>query len=139
MIPIMISYMKLIVEFLTELVCLIITATFSDSIEVVMNYIALGVISELDEVYYRTIKSPLKDQLEESNFEMPISNFDGEKFYKGLSFFSKSLLSLTGFINYIYEVFYFHFFPMFIYLFILQVYGKGDSKVKVEEWLKNQN
>ena len=59
--PIIICYMKLTVEFITELICLIITATYNDSIEVVMNYIALGVISELDEVYYRTIKSPLKD------------------------------------------------------------------------------
>jgi hypothetical protein len=29
--------------------------------EVVFNYIALGVISELDEVYYASVRSPLKE------------------------------------------------------------------------------
>ena len=134
LIPIIISYMKLIVEFSTEVICLIITSTFNDSIEVVMNYIALGVISELDEVYYRTIRSPIKDQLEDRNYELPITNHEGDCFHKGLGFFSKLLLSLTGLIEYIYQVFYFHFFPMLIYLFILQVYGKGDTEVKIELW-----
>jgi hypothetical protein len=30
-----------------------------------MNYVALASISELDEIYYNTIKSPLKDELED--------------------------------------------------------------------------
>ena len=60
-IVILISYMKLTVEFATELICLMLTSTYPNSIEVVMNYIALAVISELDEVYYNSIKSPLKD------------------------------------------------------------------------------
>ena len=139
LIPIIISYMKLIVEFSTELICLIITSTYNNSIEVVMNYIALGVISELDEVYYRTIRAPIKDQLEDRNFELPISNHEGGIFHKGLGPCSKLLLSLTGLIEYMYQVFYFHFFPMTIYLFILQVYGQGDSTVKIKEWKENHN
>ena len=111
--------MKLIVEFTTELICLIITSTYNNSIEVVMNYIALGVISELDEVYYRTIRAPIKDQLEDRDFELPISNHAEGSFLKGLGPCSKFLLSITGLIEYIYQVFYFHFFPMTIYLFIL--------------------
>ena len=111
--------MKLIVEFSTELICLIITSTYNNSIEVVMNYIALGVISELDEVYYRTIRAPIKDQMEDRNFELPITNHGGGIFHKGLGLCSKLLLCVTGLIEYLYQVFYFHFFPMTIYLFIL--------------------
>jgi hypothetical protein len=134
LIPILISYMKLLIEISTEIICLIITATYNNSIEVVMNYIALAVISELDEVYYRTIKSPLKDQLEERNFQLPISNIKGETFNSGLRMGPKILLSFTDFIQFVYEVFYFHFFPMTIYLFIYMVYGEGDSVIKIDKW-----
>lgn len=53
--------MKLFVEFGTEIISLSITSVFDDAQEVVMNYIALGVISELDEVYYSTVKSSLRE------------------------------------------------------------------------------
>ena len=40
--------------------------------DVIMNYVALASIGELDEIYYGTINSPLKDELEERDFEIPI-------------------------------------------------------------------
>ena len=60
-ITIIICFMKLFVECGTELVSLAITATYTDSLDIVMNYIALSVISELDEVYFKSLSSPLKD------------------------------------------------------------------------------
>jgi hypothetical protein len=53
--------MKMLVEVGTELISLAITATFTNSLDIIMNYIALSCISELDEVYYRSLSSPLKD------------------------------------------------------------------------------
>jgi hypothetical protein len=59
--PYIICLMKLIIEFLTEIICLSITATFNSPVDVLMNYIALGCISGLDELFYATIRSPLKE------------------------------------------------------------------------------
>lgn len=56
-----ICFMKVFVEFSVELINLAMTAIQPNSLEVVMNYVALASISELDEIYYHSIKSPLKD------------------------------------------------------------------------------
>ena len=52
---------KLCVELFTESVSLALIAACDDCSSVVMNYIALGVISKIDEVYYDAIKNPLKE------------------------------------------------------------------------------
>lgn len=57
--------MKIYVEFSVELINLALTALQRSPQDVVMNYVALASISELDEIYYHTIKSPLKDELED--------------------------------------------------------------------------
>ena len=66
--------MKIFVEFSVELINLALTALQGDVLEVILNYIALASISELDEMYYNSIKSPLKDQMEDKDFELPIVN-----------------------------------------------------------------
>lgn len=80
-----------------------------DPKEVVFNYIALGVISELDEVYYASVRSPLKEQLEEMDFELPIENFEKVNIKKDLACFNRFLLSMVFYIQMFYEIFYFHF------------------------------
>jgi hypothetical protein len=76
--------MKLMVEFGTELISLAITATYTSSLDIVMNYIALSCISELDEVYFTSISSPLKDQLEDMDYKLPIRNQAKISLEKGL-------------------------------------------------------
>jgi hypothetical protein len=49
-----------------------------------MNYVALASISELDEIYYKTIRSPLKDEMEERNFALSIKNKNNVKLTHGL-------------------------------------------------------
>lgn len=71
-IPTLICFMKLIVEILTEIVCLACTANQPRSIDVVCNYVALACIADLDEVYYKTIREPLKEQLEDIEYQVPI-------------------------------------------------------------------
>jgi len=44
-IPVIICYMKLTVELTLEIVCLLITASYTDVPDIVMNYIAIGCIS----------------------------------------------------------------------------------------------
>jgi hypothetical protein len=73
-IAILICFMKIFVEFTVELVNLALTSRLNSPHEVVMNYVALASISELDEIYFGIIKSPLKDELEERNFELDIQN-----------------------------------------------------------------
>jgi len=38
-----------------------------------MDFVALGVISDLDERYFDTLRDPLKDKLEEDGFKLPIT------------------------------------------------------------------
>lgn len=64
-IPLVICFFKFIVELGTEFVSLALIAACADCSDVVMNYIALGVIAELDQVYYAAIKSSLKEQFEQ--------------------------------------------------------------------------
>ena len=58
--PIAICYMKLLVEIGTEFVSMSLTANYNHSLDVVFNFIALGFISDLDEIYYGSIKTALK-------------------------------------------------------------------------------
>ena len=75
-IPLVICMYKFGVEVFTEFTSLALTATCMDTKDVVMNYIALGVISELDQVYFLAIRNPLKDQFMDVKQEIPIQNFD---------------------------------------------------------------
>jgi hypothetical protein len=54
--PFAICFMKFLVELFQEFICLAIVSGTSDLKDVVMDYIALGVISELDEIYYMSIR-----------------------------------------------------------------------------------
>ena len=56
-----ICFKKLMVEITTETVSIALTAAMNTPANVVTNYVSLGVISRLDEIYYRTIKTPLKE------------------------------------------------------------------------------
>lgn len=67
--------MKIFVEISVESVNFAATAVGESVGDVIMNYVALMTISELDEIYYTTIKSSLKDELEDRDFELPIRNF----------------------------------------------------------------
>lgn len=77
----MICFMKLQVEFMMEFVCLAcISTTLGQNIkETVMDYIALGVIAQLDEIYYISLRTPLKSELEDMDLQLPISNYKDAK------------------------------------------------------------
>jgi len=73
-IALVICFMKIFVEFLVESINIAATSLMTSVPDVIMNYVALSSIGELDEIYYGTIRSPLKDELEERDFELPIKN-----------------------------------------------------------------
>lgn len=113
-----ICYFKLIVEIQTEITSLALTAACTDSKDVVMNYIALGVISQFDSVYYTAIKSPLKQQFNSNNREIPISNFENIDVRKGLSFIDRMSFYLLKGLKFFYESVYFHTFPYLLFLLV---------------------
>ena len=91
-------------------------STTEDIKEVVMDYIALGVISTLDNVYYESVRSPLKDQMNAKK-ELPITNFKDAKILsskndKGsiLTFFDKVLILIYNLVILFYRILYFHHF-----------------------------
>ena len=124
--PYIICLMKLTVDFLTEVICLSITATFNAPHDILMNYIALGCISGLDELVFATIRSPLKEQMEEEENSMPIENFNGIAYWKELNFFYKFLFSLLKPLQILYQTLYFHLFHYGIFVFLFFRKGFGD-------------
>jgi len=51
--------MKLTIEIFTEFVCLALTAAYTNPIDCLINYIALAVIAQLDEVVYNALERNL--------------------------------------------------------------------------------
>ena len=125
--------MKLFVEVGAEIISMAITATFTNSLAIVMNYIALGCISELDEVYYRSLSSPLKDQIEQIDFQLPIQNHAKIPLRKGLNLIDRAILSTLYLWQFLYECLYFHVFPFYIYFFIfIDTGGRSSRRHSIE-------
>lgn len=116
--PYLICSMKMFIELSIEIVCLFITSFYDDPVDVMMNYIALGCIANLDEVYYNTIRSPLKVQLEAAEFELPIENFVSISYWKEFSCLKRFILKILKPILYIYHILYFHLFHYLIFVFL---------------------
>ena len=52
---------------------MIVTGVMTQPVDVAYDYVALLCISQLDQVYYTSANSQLKEDLEEREFELPIS------------------------------------------------------------------
>lgn len=65
--------MKCIVELYLELMCVALVSKSTNIDETIMDFIALSVISNLDEKYYESINDPLKDKMIEEQFKIPIT------------------------------------------------------------------
>lgn len=117
-IPLAICCFKLCVELMTEFVSMALIAACADCSDVVMNYIALGVISELDSVYFATIRSPLKQQLKDMDHEIPITNVDNVDLTEDHDQLDKFYFKGLKLIKFWYEAIYFHSFPYLLFLFI---------------------
>ena len=125
-VPIIVCYFKLIIECVLEVVCMIITARYTDAKDIVMNYISLGVISELDEIYYAHIVSRLKQDLEDrEGMSIPIQNHSKLDIHYGLHWVDRLLLHTVNFVYLLYDVLYFHMSVYFI--FLLLIFWKGNK------------
>lgn len=72
--------MKTFVELYLELMCIALVAKSSTVHETIMDFIALSVISSLDERYFDSIHDPLKDKLNRENFTIPITAIQKREF-----------------------------------------------------------
>jgi len=106
------------VELFLELDSLLITAVYAETFEIIMNYVALRCISELDEVYYSHVKSKLKEELEDREFKIAIENYEDEDVKGGLHWIDKILFSTVEIVNVAYDVIYFHVTPYFLFMII---------------------
>ena len=118
-VPLFICYLKLLLEVTLEIESMLITATMYSSIEVVLDYVALVVIAEVDQIYYDQVNSKLKDEFERREQELPIRNFENVRIHRGLHLWDQALLWTIDFIYLIYDVLYFHFFPYVVFLVLL--------------------
>ena len=118
--PMFVCCLKLSVELYLQIASMLITSVMSEAIEVVLNYVAFLVISELDEIYYGQVKSKLKEDLEIRDFEIPIYNHQKINLKRGLRFVDHVLLCIIEFMYLIYDLTYFHFAPYCIFILIYQ-------------------
>lgn len=134
---ILVAYMKLTIYVVCEVVNLMYTAQSANSIFVIMCYMTFMVIGDIDAMYYFTIKSALKEQLEKKGFVLPITNLEREDKLQDVCWWARFQLAWITVIEFLYETVYFHLFPMLIYLFIFWVYEQGNSKMDIEFWKDN--
>lgn len=73
LIPIVVCVMKCIVEIYLEVMCIALVSKSTNIDETIMDFIALSVISNLDEKYFESINDPLKDKLIEEKYKIPIT------------------------------------------------------------------
>ena len=114
--PFCICFMKFLVEICQEFVCLAIVSTTNGLKDVVMDYIALGVISELDEIYFMSIRQPLKDQMQKDEYELPVTcnkdpkiiSREWDKKDSPYSFCDKLLILFFNIMMCFYRIIYFH-------------------------------
>ena len=114
-IPITICLLKLVVEAYLELVCLCLTSISTKLSECIMDFIALGVISDLDERYYESIRNPLKDKLQTEEYKLPITVTEKRKVKnKKMSWGMRAFWTFMYVIKFLYEVIYFHCVPYYL-------------------------
>ena len=56
-----------------EVMCVALVSKSTNIDETIMDFIALSVISNLDEKYYESINDPLKDKMIEEQYKIPIT------------------------------------------------------------------
>ncbi len=64
----MVSLMKFCIEFITHLAALILMATIESVYELLGGFVGVIFIGELDEIYFKSIKSNLKQKLIKIDF-----------------------------------------------------------------------
>jgi len=84
----------------------------------VFNYVAIIVISELDEIYYKQINSQLKEEFEHREMEVPIRNISNIDIKQGIHWVDSLMLMMVDVIYLIYDIGYFHFMPYFIFIIL---------------------
>ena len=72
--PIAICFMKLIVDLAIETMSLILTASYNSVSDIIMNFISMNCISSLDNMYYLSIHSPLKNELKTTKFKIEMES-----------------------------------------------------------------
>ena len=85
-----------------------------------MNFIAMITISQIDQMYFTSIRSHLKEELQDLDFKMPITNdkinLDLKKY---LPFIDRILISINSVFIFAYKNVYFYAAPMMLYYLIL--------------------
>lgn len=97
-IPIMICLLKFVVELGAEVISLILTASFKTVQDVVINFISMLCISQLDQMYFLSIRSVLKDELIAKDYKMQVINDDKIEVEAKRHWFDKVLFMLTKFL-----------------------------------------
>lgn len=123
----MTMFLKFTIVLGTESICQAMVAQQTTVSDTVMNYIALGIIADLDTLYYDSVKDEQKEKFEDREGCLPIENNSGLNLQWGLGVFDKFLFLILNFFIFIYECIYFHSMPYCLYLFLEINRQKGIS------------
>ena len=121
-IPLVIGVMKTFTEFFLEMMCIALVSKSDQVHNAIMDFIALSVISNLDERYFDSIIDPLKDKMIREEFKIPIkigrkqdSDFEKNSKIKKCNLCWVALKVS----NFVYELFYFYMMPYLVYFFLI--------------------
>jgi hypothetical protein len=131
--------MRLIANFLTEFLNVYKISQTRTVEDVVKDFIAFGIISEIDEVIARSfLQLDVEQEVSGSNITYPkeqdettilqiMRNYWNEKDENAaMRFFKIMRIGIYGLLNVFYVSLYFYFFP---FLIIIMIYALGDDKI----------
>jgi len=84
----------------------------------VFNYVAIIIISELDEIYYTQVNSKLKEEFEDRVMEIPIRNTQKVDITFGMHWVDYIMLKTVDGLYLLYDLLYFHFTPYLIFIIL---------------------
>lgn len=123
-----VAQMQFIIQFLTQLVAMLIMAKQSEVKDVITMFVAFLCVAQLDEMFYQFVSSPLKDKLQQCNFIISQdSQYDTD-----LPGVSKCLIMyVNSVITFLFDFIYFYIFPYLIFAFVM-MYTKYYSEERVQ-------
>lgn len=108
--------MQLAIYILSQVTCMIIIAQQTEPQNVILNYVVLTCVCQIDTIYYNMVNSPLKDKLIQKDYQIPWQKIVYKS--KNNPWRRKCLNALLHIIRFFYDTVYFYMFPYCIFLFI---------------------
>jgi len=122
--PLFIALMQITAAIFTEIINIAVISQSNTTIEVIMDYIALGIIAEIDTLFADRIQMHIFKSIKESENWHPYKQYRDKELKSRRDCCNKTYFIIFKVFKLIYACFYFYFFP---FLVIYMNYGFNYS------------